>query len=393
MDLATAPPRAELAQRAAALVPLLQRNAAWGEEHRLLADESVEAISGAGLLRLRAPARFGGYEADLRTLVDVITEIGRGDGSAAWTTSVWSICSWLVGLFPDEVQEEVFATPDVRVCGLLSPGGPAIPTEGGFVVNGQWKFNTGVRQSHWNSLVAVSPGPDGQMQPVMALVPASQLQIVDDWHTSGLRGTGSVTTVAADLFVPAERVLPMGPVLHEIYASKQNADTPIYRTPMLLTAATSTTGTVLGLAKAARDTFFERLPGRKITYTAYESQADAPITHLQVAQADMRIDEAEFHIYRAAATLDAKGVSGEAWTILERARVRADIGRAVELAKEAVDVLKTASGASSAYSDVPIQRISRDLDVLSLHAILHPNTTLELYGRVACGLEPNTFYI
>ncbi|GHJ44194.1 acyl-CoA dehydrogenase [Catellatospora sp. TT07R-123] len=393
MELTTVPTAAELAQRASDLVPLLRRNAAWGEQNRRIADESVEALTGAGLLRLRAPSRFGGYEADLRSLVDVITQVGRGDGSTAWTLSVWSICSWLVGLFPDEVQDEVFATPDVRVCGLLSPGGPAIPVDGGYVVSGKWAFNTAVQQSHWNSLVAVTPTPDGGMMPVMALVPASELQIIDDWDTTGLRGTGSVTAAAAELFVPAQRVLPMGPVLHEQYASKTNADVPVYRTPMLLTAATSTTGTVLGLAKAAREAFFERLPGRKITYTTYESQADAPITHLQVAEASVRIDEAEFHIYRAASTLDAKGVSGEAWTMEERARVRVDISRAVQLAKEAVDILKTASGASSAYHDVPIQRIARDLEVLSLHAILHPANGLELYGRVACGLEPNTLYI
>ena len=68
-------------------------------------------------------------------------------------------------------------------------------------------------------------------------------------------------------------------------------------------------------------------------------------------------------------------------------------GRAFSVAKEAVDILNTASGGSSVYADVPIQRIERDIQTLNLHALMHPNTNLELYGRVLCGLEPNTMYL
>jgi 3-hydroxy-9,10-secoandrosta-1,3,5(10)-triene-9,17-dione monooxygenase len=393
MDVTTAPPRAELVRRAADLVPLIRKNAAWSEENRRLSDETLAAVADAGIIRMRTPSRYDGYEADMRTLVEVVTQLARGDASTAWTVSVFSICSWLVSLFPDEVQDEVFATPDARVCGLLSPTGAATPADGGIVVSGRWAFNTGALHSQWNSLVAMAPTPDGGMQPVLALAPMSDLEIVDDWHTVGLRGSGSVTTVANELFIPERRVMPMGPVLHEQYASKLNADAPVYRTPMLLTAATSTVGSVLGIAKAAWELFFDRLPGRKITYTTYASQAEAPITHLQVAQASVRIDEAEFHAFRAADLLDSKGASGEPWSVEERARVRVDLGRAYELAKEAVDILNTASGASSIYSNVPMQRLERDVQTLNLHAILHPNTTFELYGRVLCGLEPNTFYI
>jgi len=65
----------------------------------------------------------------------------------------------------------------------------------------------------------------------------------------------------------------------------------------------------------------------------------------------------------------------------------------VRLAKEAVDILATASGGSSIYSGIPIQRIHRDVQSVNLHALMHPNTNFELYGRVLCGLEPNTLYI
>jgi alkylation response protein AidB-like acyl-CoA dehydrogenase len=303
------------------------------------------------------------------------------------------ISTWMMGLFPDEVQDEVFATPDVRISGILSPGAMAAPVDGGYLVNGKWSFNSGARQSTWNTNAAVTPTGDGGFAPVMIAVPISQLQIIDDWHTTGLRGSGSITTIAQDLFVPAERVLQMGPVLQGLHQSKLNANALIYQAPFMPTACATVSAPALGLALAAKDAFLERLPGRKITYTSYDNQAEAPITHLEVAEAITRIDEVGFHCHRAADMIDSKGRAGEAWTLEERARIRLDLGAACQRAKEAVDILDGASGGSSVYYDVPIQRIQRDVQVLNLHAILHPNTNLELYGRIVCGLESNTPYI
>lgn len=388
------PTREQLVRRASELVPVLRKNAAWSEENRRIHDDSIEALADAGIFRMRVPARFGGYETDTRTLVDVAAEIGRADGSTGWIASVNWIPAWMAGLFPDHVQDEVFATPDVRVCGTLSPSAMAAPAEGGIVVNGKWGFISGALHAHWQVVVAVQIAPDSEPMPVMALVPMSDLQIVDDWHTSGLKGTGSVSTVAENVFVPADRVLPLGAVVQgQGGASRTNAAAAIYRAPLLPVAAASSVGAVLGMARAAKEVFLERLPERKITYTNYASQAEAPLTHLQVADATMKIDQAQFHAYRLADLVDSKNEQDAPWTLEERVRARADMGAVCRLAKEAVDILASASGGSSIYSDVAIQRIARDIQAVSLHALMHPNTNSELYGRVLCGLEPNTLYV
>ena len=387
------PSTVELRERAAQLVPMLRERAAWTEENRRLPDETIEALADAGIFRMRAPTRYGGYESPNTALVEVATELGRGDGAVAWTASVWWIPTWMAGLFPDDVQDEVFAIPDVRVCGTLSPNGMATPADGGYIVNGRWNFISGALHSHWQEIITLAPTPDGGMQPVMALVPMAQLQIVDDWYTAGVCGSGSVTTVAEDVFVPQERVLPLMDVLGQRYASVHNADSPVYRVPLNAYAAAASVGTMVGLAKAARENFLERLPGRKITYTGYESQREAPITHHQLARATLRGDQAEFHAYRVAGLADAKGATGEPWTIEERAQCRADVSAVCELATEAIDVLASASGGSSIYRHVPIQRIARDIHVIGQHALIYPPAAYELYGRVLSGLEPDTLYI
>jgi alkylation response protein AidB-like acyl-CoA dehydrogenase len=227
----------------------------------------------------------------------------------------------------------------------------------------------------------------------MALVPMSDLLIVDDWRTSGLQGTGSVSTVAKDLFIPQDRILPLPAVLQGQHASVANAASPIYRAPLLPVASASSVGTVIGLSRAAKEAFYRRLPDRKITYTSYESQRDAPVTHLKAAEAAMKMDEAEFHARRLARLVDAKGRAGDEWSVEERALARADMGMAVRLAKQAVDIFAGASGGTSIYADQPIQRIARDIEAISLHALMNPDTNAELYGRILCGLEPNTLYI
>jgi alkylation response protein AidB-like acyl-CoA dehydrogenase len=387
------PTRAQLVGRASELVPALRAKALWAEENRRLHEDSIEALADAGVFKLRVPKRYGGYEADTATLVDVATELGRADSSTSWVASVYWIPTWMACLFPDEVQDEVFATPNVRICGTLSPSAMAKPADGGVVVTGKWGFISGAHHAQWQEVIAILVPEDGEPYPIMALVPISDLLVIDDWYASGLKGTGSVSTVARDLFIPQERVLPLPAVLQGHTASKLNADAEIYRPPLLPVAAASSVGTVVGMAMAAKETFLKRLPNRKITYTGYESQREAPLTHLQVAEATHKLDEARFHANRLTALVDGKAAEGADWKLEERAEARADLGVTVRLAKEAIDIFASASGGSSIYRDVPIQRIARDIQAVNLHALMNPNTNAELYGRVLCGLEPNTLYV
>ncbi|GIH24373.1 acyl-CoA dehydrogenase [Acrocarpospora phusangensis] len=379
----------ELAERAGRIVPLLRGNAYWSEGHRRLHPLSIEAMADAGVFKLRVPERYGGFACDSRTLTKVLGVLGQGDGSAAWTTAVWSIAAWMTCLFPDEVQDEVFATPDVRICATLSPTAVATPKDSGYSITGQWAFMSGALHSQWQVAVAATENAG----PILALVPMAELGVMDDWYTTGLKGSGSVTTIATGVYVPATRVLSLGAVLNEQYASVLNADNPVYRSPLLPTASASSVGTLLGLARGAMGAFLHRLPNRGITYTGYTSQREAPVTHLQVAAAAMKIDEAEFHAERLATQVDAKAMAKAEWTTEERARARADMGAVCQLVKEAVDILNTASGGTSIYDTVPIQQIERDVLAINLHALMHPNTNLELYGRVLCGLDPNTYYL
>lgn len=394
MTIIEAPPRAELVSRATDLVPLIRQHVPWQEEHSVLHEETIQAMADAGLLKMRIPARYGGTAPDLRTVVDVVAELARADGSTGWTVSTMTIGAWLAGLLPDEAQDEIFADPDARFCGSVGPNGVATPTEGGYILNGTWHFNTGTPHAKWDTHAIMIAAEDGNLIPGLAVVPVSDLTVLDDWDVSGLRATGSVTTIADNLFVPENRILNMIPmIMNSQHASVLNADNTAWRVPFMQFAVAVAASPALGMARAAMENFMERLPNRGITYTNYEHQIDASLTHLQVAEAAMKIDEAEFHLYRQVERLDEKALTGEPWSVEDRAVARMDAGAVCARAKEAVDILNNASGGSSVYTRVPMQRIARDTQTIFLHGIMHPNTNLETYGRVLCGLEPNTFFL
>jgi alkylation response protein AidB-like acyl-CoA dehydrogenase len=384
----------EVVGRVRELVPLLRENALRTERDRRVASENLSALAEAGVFRLTLPESFGGFEAPLTTQIDVLAEIARGCGSTSWVASVYSVGTWLVALFSDEAQDEVFTNPDALVTVVATPSATARPVDGGYRVTGRWAFNTGCLDADWAFLGAMLEGSEGPEGHVVILVPYSELEIHDDWYVSGLAGTGSCSVSADDVLVPAHRALFMQEQQSARYDRPgRNADRPLYRTPRAPFIAANSLGAPLGLGQAAMDAFLERLPGRGITFTSYADQSAAPVTHLQVGEAAMILDSARLHTRRCAELVDGKALSGAPYSVEERALIRMDLGWVTELARRATQILQEASGATSIQESVPIQRIARDIQALALHGILNPKTNLELYGRVLCGLEPNTFLL
>lgn len=59
----------------------------------------------------------------------------------------------------------------------------------------------------------------------------------------------------------------------------------------------------------------------------------------------------------------------------------------------AADVIQSASGASAIHRKDTLQRMLRDMQVISVHSLLLPTTNSEVYGRVLCGLDPDTAFL
>jgi alkylation response protein AidB-like acyl-CoA dehydrogenase len=384
---------ADLVERVRAIRPLIRSHALRAEQRRRVTGEVVAALSDAGIHRMNVPRRYGGHQTRLRTQVDALAEIAAACGSAAFMASIQAGCAFIASLLPDEAQDEIFTGPDVRVGGTLIPDATAVATDGGYVVNGTSAFATGCQDADWHLLTVRLPSDDGPPEVLWAAVPMAELEVLDDWYVSGLAGSGSNSVVARDVLVPAHRVLPVGPLLSGEFPAQANADDPFYRMPVLLLFCAWTVPTALGLARSALAEFTERTHRRGITYTFHERQHEAAVTHLQAGEAAMKIACAELLTAEFVALIQSRAVTGEPCTTEERARIRAQCGYATRLCKEAVDLIGSASGASSLRQEEPVQRAVRDLHALSLHSFVNPATNLELYGRVLSGLDAGTPFL
>jgi 3-hydroxy-9,10-secoandrosta-1,3,5(10)-triene-9,17-dione monooxygenase len=384
-----ASPSEALVTRASDLIPVLRARAEDTEKQRRVPDASLDALGEAGVFKMMAPRRYGGDQASFQTQCDVLAAIARGCPSTSWVATIYSAMAWVAAVFPDEAQEEIFASRDPRISGVFSPTGTAVPKHGGFVLSGRWSFNTGCHGCQWTVVVAVVPADDGGAGvPTCMLVRSRELTIIDDWYASGMAGTGSNTVVADSIFVPRHRALSLPAMVGARYPPRHNQAESYFNHPLASVLAVNAGGTPIGIARGGYEHFMARLPNRGIAYTTYTSKAEAPITHLQVGEAALKIESADAHVRAAAALLDHR--SGRAMTREERVKARVQIAYATGLAREAVDTLFFASGASSIQSGLPIQRYQRDMQALANHAIMHAPTAIELYGRVLCGLEPNT---
>lgn len=379
--------RADLVGRARETVPVLARNAARTESDRRVVEENITLIDDAGLFSIMKPRRLGGLETDIRTKLEVSRELARGCGSTSWTATLMNVCAFFGGLFPEQAQRDVWAeAPGDRIAGVLAPTAEAANVDGGYRVTGSWGWASGCLHAQW--AVVGFPVPDAHGEIVdqgLALVPMADLSIEDTWFVAGMRGTGSNTLVARDVFVPDHRVISIPAAIGGRYGT-EHTDEVLYRSAFVPVAAIVLAGPQLGLAQAALDMVIEKAPKRSVSYTFYDTQTDAPTFQLAVANAASLIDAAHLFAYRAAADIDQAAADGVYPDYAARARVRMDTGAAIENAREAIRTLVSAHGAGSFAEASPLQRIWRDSEVASRHAVVSPAISSEVYGRALLGL-------
>ncbi|MFE6779856.1 acyl-CoA dehydrogenase family protein [Streptomyces sp. NPDC057702] len=380
-------PCAELARTAATLRKRLAEDSAEADRERRLSLSTVSALRDAGLFRVMTPKRWGGHAADARTLLAVTSELGRGCASAAWVVGVLNAGNAATGLFPARAQEEVWARrPDAAVALVLAPTATAEPAPGGLRVSGRWAYASG--SAHCDAAVVAVPrpgAPDGS-DVRLALLPAHEVSVVDTWRVVGMRGTGSGTVRAEDVFVPEHRLLPLATALDGAPSGARGAAGR--RGGIAGVLLTSLVGSLLGAARAALEHVREAAPGRGVAASRYGRRGESVPFQLALAEAAGTLDTAHFHADRMARVSDELAERGAPPDLAARARVRADAARAARACREAVETLLDAHGAAAFAEASPLQRIWRDIGVGSRHAAFGVGVPEEMYGRALLGQDP-----
>ena len=321
--------RETLVERANALRPLLEANAVETENRRRVVEENISAIREAGLYRIMVPRRFGGLETDIRTKMEVSAALARGCGSTAWATTLMNVCSFFAGLASAECQNDIWgADPDARIAGVFAPLATTRRVEGGLIVNGKWPWSSGCLHSDWAMMGVPVVNEAGEpIDQAMAFMPMSECTIEDTWYVAGMKGSGSNTIVAEDVFVPDHRIMSVSQLMQGVTATPYK-DEILYRCGFIPVAALILAGPMMGLVKRALEFVIEKAPKRSISYTFYKTQLESPSFQLSIAKAAMLVDTVWLHALRSADDIWKAAEANRFPSYTERARVRMDTGYA-----------------------------------------------------------------
>ncbi|MCI0636426.1 MAG: acyl-CoA dehydrogenase family protein, partial [Actinobacteria bacterium] len=200
--------------------PVLEECSPRGEIERALPDPAYDAMLDAGLFRMLAPKAFGGLELHPVEVCRIVEAVARIDSAAAWNLNQSVGDAMVAAWLPKQGGEELFALgPDPIFAGGFFPPGPCVRVEGGFRVTARTSFASGCHRAQWLLVPIVEVADDRSRfdprtedpPPLVAFVPRDEVDLLDTWHTSGMRGTFSADVSVDDVFVPDRRVALIEP--------------------------------------------------------------------------------------------------------------------------------------------------------------------------------------
>lgn len=378
------PTHAEMLERIDEMVPRLRLRAEETERLRRLPEDTVAELKDAGVFQVLTPKTAGGYGMGVETYVEVIRRLARGDASTAWTAGHLIEHVWMLARWPRRVQDEVFTNgPAPLAAATSAPVGLARKVTGGYAITGHWSFASGIMHSEW-ALLAAQAG-DVRLQ---CLVPVAGLELLDVWHTDGLRGTGSNDLRAKELFVPEYRAMDWSRLsAPDNPGSKIHSD-PLIHSPMSTLLNMVAPAAALGSAEYAINLFQERMLVPKEKNALQNRQAESPLAQARFARAYGLVATARLHWHEAVQLVVASQKNPSSpMTDRQKAHYRLSLALSGEAAQEAVRLITAASGGSAHRLSNPLQRIQRDMNVLLSHPTLSADPILEHAGRGLLGMS------
>jgi 3-hydroxy-9,10-secoandrosta-1,3,5(10)-triene-9,17-dione monooxygenase len=385
----------EMIARATALRGKLRERQDECEGLGRLPDTTLQDYLDAGLYRIMQPRRFGGYEFDLDTFLRVAVELSRGCPSSGWVFGLMATHNLLAGLFEEQGQIELFGDGDFR-CPICAVPAPAVKVDGGYRITGWWDYASGCDvATHFIGGAAVVTEPGGELVDTRwVAMRRDQFQIVDNWDTLGMRGTGSRRVVVEDLFIPEHHTVPspnpFRPVVE--FPGRGLHPSPMFYGSLGSLLISEPTAICVGIAHAAIDEYIENLTTKHQWGPMSPKRSELPVFQRLLGEATAYVDTAEATLHQVA----------QIWT--ERARRSMETGELVsdeddrrlilveqqiiQLASKAVETIFRTSGSSAANKGRRTERYFRDLSMIRTHVTLQFERTWENVGRLRLGLLP-----
>ena len=363
------------------------------EQGRRIAPRIAAAMKDAGVFGMPMPRAWGGPELDPLTQFRVIEALAMADASVGWCAMIGCDGGYMTAFLDQDVGRAMYPDLLMATAAAATTTGQAVRVPGGYRVSGRFPFVSGSNHCEWLWLgcvvhengVARVDG-NGVPQTRQCFVRLSECDILDTWHTTGLRGTGSNDVVVRDMFVEEARTFSFqDPTLIK-------RPGPLYAFPFLFIAKGA--APALGIARHAIDAVIESAatkPARRYTVgeriEAAKMLRDDVYVQDAVGRAETRLAAARAYYFHVMGDLWVTLLAGRQPSDRQVALFTAAYAHVVGVCVDVVQLVYKAAGGTAVYQKGPLDRCLRDVLTMNQHAI-GTSRTYEMAGRLLLGLEP-----
>jgi alkylation response protein AidB-like acyl-CoA dehydrogenase len=232
------------------------------EQTRHLPEHIAASLKDAGVFGMAMPRAWGGPELDPLTQLEVLEALAMADGSVSWCAMINCDSGYMSAFLDQEFARAMYPDITVATGASATPSGVAARVPGGYRVSGRFPFCSGIHHCEWMFVGcvvsedgALCRNENGVPETRQCFLNRTEFDIVDTWHTMGMRGTGSNDVAVNDVFVEEPRTFSFqDPAL-----VKRSG--PLYAFPLMFLG--KATGPALGIARHAVDHFIAEAPRRK----------------------------------------------------------------------------------------------------------------------------------
>ena len=356
------------------------------DELRQLPQDLADRLAALGFYRLVVPESLGGLGISPTTFCQLCETLAKANGSTAWCIFIGATSQYLFGALPQTQLQRMLENPNVITSGVFADSGTALYEErngqAGYLINGHWRWGSGCRNAEWISGGIHEVGAQGEAvvgAPLLTRVffRPEEIEIADNWHVSGMRGSGSSDYVAKHVWVPSERMA--GNVEDGDHASQ-----PIYQFPKFALLGIPIGAICLGMARACIDEVIGAAK-EKTPQGSRRPLSSRPSVHIAVAEADAALSAARAYFYQS---IDAGWAAAQTapGSLEDRRNMRTANVHAVNTAIEVIDRMYRLMGGTSVYETSCLQQHFRDVHVAAAHMMVG-EPVMELAGRVMLGLD------
>jgi len=365
----------------------LRKSGPNSEELTTLAPEAVNALRDAGMFRLKLPAVAGGAEADPVTEMLVLEGLAYHDFTSAWCTMVGATGIAALGAFLNEAGlAQVFGNAGHIPTAAISffPAGRAVRENGGYRVNGRWRFNSGIRHAEWvlggTVVEGTEAGNGGRPLVMFSVFPAKDVTHHDNWGSVvGLKGTGSCDFSVEDYHLSEDFAF-----VWDLLQPKPRRGGPSYLLPPFSYVAKEHGSVAIGAARRALDELIKIATTMRGTFRA-ASLDQRQVVHRRVAEADLKLRGVRALMHERYEQLWQKVNAGQLADGADIADVRAICVHATDVAIETVTMAYHFAGNTGLHHPHVIGRLLRDLNTAGLHQVMS-DTAYENHGKFRMGL-------